>query len=287
MDKGVKQKRLAKAWITALSITISFMVLNGCSQSGSGGGNGVYSGKALISSSEGGAITVNIADGTSVTLEVPEGALDTETEVTLSVTPQGQDAASLSKSSSSGVSGSLKISVKPEMDLQEAASLTIVFPENAGKIEQCLVKESSASRMIPVKQGMADNTLKGMVYSLGNMECSVKEIGDLVATAYQLMADTPEATWQSAYALFDALLYCSNRFGENGKLAESSECFAAVSGLCKTSAVGFLKNLGTSSLIKGDIRINALKKFKDLMILCENPDGIVAAYDSKLSGAGS
>lgn len=283
MKNGIRNRIATRSGLSLVLIAM-IVTCSGCSQSGSGSGaNGSYSGKMKVSSATGGAITVDIPDGTSVILEIPEGALETTTDLTLTVTPSGdKESVSSAKSDSADVYSNLSITVKPEVDLLETASVSVVFPSGAKNIERCLTLKTGALGNIPAKQGFLDSTLKSSVYRLGEWECSKPDLSDMLTAAYALMGKTPEGEWQDAYALFDALLYYSARFGENNKLTESQECFMAVADLCKVSADDFLKTSTPDGDSKDDIHVNALKKFRNLMVLCENPGDIVKSFDSQL-----
>lgn len=268
-------------------LLMMLLTMAGCSsQSGSGDGgspSGSFSGKANVTPLTGGAISVDIGDGTTVILDVPEGALSQSTNLTVTVTPQGdKEVQAKAKAASAGIYKSLTISIKPAIDLMEPASLSVVFPENAGDVDRYLVQEAGLSAMIPVKQGFLDNTLKASLYRLADVECSTPDMAGMISAAYALMGETPEGNWQDAYALFDALLYFSTRFGENSKLTESQECFSKVADLCKQSALAFLASSEPSGDAKDDAHVNALKKYRNLMMLCENPGGIVKSFDAQL-----
>jgi hypothetical protein len=286
MDMGDnRRKTTGPVLMTVLLMVI--LAMAGCSsQSGSGDGgspSGSFSGKANVTPLTGGAISVDIGDGTTVILDVPEGALEQSTNLTVTVTPQGdKEVQAKAKGASTGIYKSLTISIKPAIDLMEPASLSVVFPENAGNVDRYLTQEAGLPAMIPVKQGFLDNTLKASLYRLSEVECSTPDIPGMISSAYDLMGETPGGTWQDAYALFDALLYFSTRFGENNKLTESQECFSKVADLCKQSALAFLASSGPSGETKDDAHVNALKKYRNLMMLCENPGGIVKSFDAQL-----
>lgn len=271
---------------SGLSAVLIAMIVacSGCSQSGSGSGaNGAFSGKMKVTSATGGAISVDIPDGTTVILEIPEGALGTTTDLTLTVTPSGdKESVPSAKSDSADIYSKLSITVKPEVDLLESASVSVVFPSGAKNIERCLTLKTGALGNIPAKQGFLDSTLKSSVYHLGEWECSKQDLSDMITAAYTLMDETPDGKWQDAYALFDALLYYSARFGENNKLTESQECFTTVADLCRQSAAAFLASSNPDSDSKDDVHVNALKKYRNLMVLCENPGDIVKSFDSQL-----
>lgn len=273
------------ATVSHLSAILIAMIVacSGCSQSGSGSGNGSYSGKMKVSPVTGGAVSVDMPDGTSVVLEIPEGALEETTDLTLTVTPSGEkESVSSAKSDSVDVYSKLSITVKPAVALLESASVSVVFPSGAKNIERCLTLKTGALGNIPAKQGFLESILKSSVYRLGEWECAKPDLSDMLTAAYTLMDKTPEGHWQDAYALFDALLYYSARFGENSKLTESQECFMAVADLCKKSADDFLESSTPDSDSKDDIHVNALKKFRNLMVLCENPGDIVKSFDAQL-----
>lgn len=278
-------KKAMGGYLLAILFAVSVFSFSGCSQNGTGpDASGAYSSQGTLSVSEGGAVSVTIPDGTIVTVEIPEDALIQSTDVTLAVTPEGsRESASTSKAATVEIYASLKITVNPATDLLDAATVSVVFPEKAGVVSRCMTQENDNKNKIPLKQGFSENTLKATVYSLGNMECAKPVVNDMVTTAYEVMAATPSGSWQDAYGLFDALLYYSTVFGENGKNAESQECFQAAAQLCKKSADAFLQTLGGTDGEKDDLLVNALKKFRNLMILCENPDGIVASFDAKLT----
>lgn len=283
MKKGIMNRIATGSGLSAVLIAM-IVACTGCSKSGSGSGDsGSYSGKMKVSSATGGAISVDIPDGTTVILEIPEGALETSTDLTLTVTPSGdKESVPSAKSDTADVYSKLSITVTPAVDLQECASVSVVFPSGVKNIDRCLTLKTGALGNIPAKQGLLDSTLKSSVYRLGEWECAKPDLSGMITAAYALMGKTPEGEWQDAYALFDALLYYSARFGENNKLAESQECFMAVADLCKVSADDFLKSSTPDGDSKDDIHLNALKKFRNLMVLCENPGDIVKSFDAQL-----
>lgn len=258
----------------------------GCSRSGSGPAAGsagpVVTEKASLSASSGGAISVTIPDGSTVTIEIPEGALETQTDLTLTVSSTGSVEKSQAKSADTGLYSSLSIKVEPAMDLLDSATLSVVFPDGSKGSDRCLTLKSG---QIPSKQSFRDNILKASVYRLGEWECSKVELSDMIDDAQKLMEQTPGAAWQDAYALFDALLFYASVFSDGGRESDSAACFAAVADLCKESAVGFLASLGPDGEEKNDIRVNSLKKFRSLMVMCENPGEIVKSFDEKLLAA--
>ena len=281
MEKGRNRQKITGAGLFAILFVVSGLIA-GCSSSGGGSSvSGTVSGKATITTASGGAISVNLGDGTSVILELPEGALAKSQDVTLSVSPQGAASAS-AKSGDSGLYPKLAISVTPAADLLECGTLTIIFPVAAQNVNRCIMQRTGSSDMIPVKQGFVDNELKASLYRLGELECSIPDISAMVTEAYRLMNETPDGTWQDAYAVFDALVYFSNIFNANDRNLESQECFNAVDDLCRQSAEAFLASPEPSGDDKDDLHVEALKKFRRLMVLCENPGDIVASFDLKL-----
>ncbi|MFA6010277.1 MAG: hypothetical protein WC799_09880 [Desulfobacteraceae bacterium] len=89
MNKGIMNRIATGSGFSAVLIAM-IVACSGCSKSGSGSGDsGSYSGKMEVSSATGGAISVAIPDGTTVILEIPEGALETTTDLALTVTPSG------------------------------------------------------------------------------------------------------------------------------------------------------------------------------------------------------
>ncbi len=268
-----------------LLVLLMIMTWTGCSRSGSGtsGDSGArVSEKANLSSSTGGAVSVTVPDGTLVTLEIPEGALETQTELTLTVDATGSMEKTQAKSAGSGLYASLSIKVEPAVDLLETATLTVVFPEGSEGSDRCLVLKAGH---IPSKQAFRENILKASIYRLGEWECSKVDLSDMADDARQLVEQTAGDTWQDAYAVFDALLFYASVFSAGGMEADSKACFTAYAGLCKESAVAYLSSLGPVGEEKNDIRVNALKKFRSLMVMCENPGEIVKSLDEKLLAA--
>lgn len=288
MKTKVLKQMAGGSWLWIVMLAAMVTAWSGCSGSSGGGDDqapsGSFSAKATLTPRTGGAVSVDIGDGSTVILEIPEGALESSTLVTLAVTPEGgTESPAGAKSASAAVYTRLSISVRPALDLLEPASLSVVFPENAGNVDRCLVQAWSDPATLPLKQGFLDHTLKASVYRLGKFSCSRPDIEAMVTTAYQLLEEqAPEGRWQEAYMLFDALLYFSSRFGENGKLLESQACFEKVADLCTKSALAFLTSTGPVGTDKDDALVNGLKKFRNLMMLCENPENIVKTFDDRL-----
>ncbi len=287
MKKMLWGQMAGNSWRWVMILAAMMMAWSGCSGS-SGGDNeqapsGSFSAKATLAPRTGGAVSVDIGDGSTVVLEIPEGALAKSTLVTLTVTPEGSlEVPAKAKSAKATVHTRLSISIKPALDLLEPASLSIVFPENAGFVDRYLAQERAEVSSIPPKQGFLDNALKASIYRLGEFYCSQPDIEDMIVSAYRLLEESPEGCWQDAYILFDALLYFSARLGENGKLLESQECFERVAELCRQSALAFLASAGPVGVEKNDALLNALKKYRNLMMLCENPENIVKSFDDRL-----
>jgi hypothetical protein len=233
-----------------------------------GDDGGPYTGKAIIESSTGGAITVETGDGTQVTLDIPGGALQSTQDVTLTVT--------VSDSGSSSAKGlesasELAIAIEPSTLLLESAQLNVNFP--ADRDGSGLVLGKNDGTFTPMKQSMASGTLTGTLYALTDVRCIAPADETLIDSAYALINQPASRAWQDAHGVFDALVWLSMQLSQRGYPAESKNCFSAVYEQGRESAQAFV--LSMSDVEKGEAEYHAVEKFKRLMALCENPDNII------------
>ncbi len=259
-----------------LGIIISLMM--GCKNSKSGGGgsssvvSGSYTGKATIANTTGGAISVQVPNGPTVTLEIPEHALAQPADIALSVNPKND-------------SGMLAISIQPQPDLLESATLSVAYPSNSDNTERYMFWKGDANRLIPLKQSIIDGVAKSTLYHLGDFEYTLPDLNTMITNAYGLMNDTPSASWQTAYSAFDALVWFSSYFNLKGNAAESTVCMKATTDFCKQSADAFIASSKTDNSVKDTVYTNGLKKFRRLMVFVDNPGLITKTFDDLITAA--
>lgn len=267
---------------------LSLCVFWGCSQDGVGHSGkasnlddriisdfGRYSGKAMIGSSTGGAITVDMADGMSVMIDIPENALAYSKEVTLSVT---EDEAGTENAPPTFI-----ITIEPGVALLESAQLTVTFPENtdvSGRVLFTLIDDK-----IPLKQSADEDRLTASLYRLGTFSCSLSNVNDMVRAADMLISQDDNGVWQDAFTTFNGLVWLTDYFSATGDTNDAADCFSAIKDKSRQSAEAFITFTG--NIEKGSLDYNALMKFRELMVLCENPENILEQIDLMISSSDS
>ncbi|MBU1170054.1 MAG: hypothetical protein KKD44_10870 [Proteobacteria bacterium] len=241
--------------------------------------SGIFTGKATIGSSSGGAISVETNDGILVILDIPEKALEHPNEITLTVTQTAQGSAKhITKSDDSEFPSEFDITITPGISLMEPAQLTVVYPQGIDGSGMILCR--SGVGLLPLKQGMTSGSLTGSLYRLGNFVCQAPVDDEFITSAYNLIGLTPDGSWQEAFTTFDALVFLSAYMAQHGYTVESADCFGAVVEQSKKSVGTFLDAIGLVE--KGSYDFKSLDKFKHLMVLCENPANIIAELDGHI-----
>jgi hypothetical protein len=232
-----------------------------------GGGN---TGSALLSSGSGGALSVTAADGTLVTVDIPGGALAQSQTVSLSLTSEPAPAARTAKSADSAQA--LTITITPALDLLAPATVTVIFPDHQDISGMVLCRIGTEE--FPLKQGMDAGLISATIYSLGDLICTRLSDGDLIDGAYDLINGEETGQWQEAFASFDGLLWLSDALSRLGYPTEASECLTALFDKSRARAESFVDTVGAVS--KDSAEAVAVDMFRRLMMLCENPDNLIA-----------
>lgn len=227
-----------------------------------------YSDKAMIGSSTGGSMSIETDDGFFVMIDIPGKAMDYSREVTLSVELEnGFD--------------EITIRIEPAVALQAGVKLMVGFPDEGDVEGKLICRKASGS---PLKQGMETGMVTATVYRFGEFSLNRTNPDDMLEAAYDLLADTPDDSWQNAYETFDSLVWLSDYLGKQGHSQDAGECFSGIVSKSKTSAERFLASSDASAM--GTQDFNSLGKFKQLMVLCENPDQIVDQINVLMSQVG-
>lgn len=261
-------------------LCLSSFVLWSCSSGGGGtqdagdpvnvteNNTGSYSGKAMIGSSTGGAISVETDEGVQVMIDIPSGAMDYSKEITLTV----------SKCDLSGEYPTLSVRIDPAVALWESAKLKVAFPEGFDSSNMIVFRNSS--ELMPLKQGQSGGILIASLYRLGEFSCMIPDVEDMIQAAYGIIDQSPSGGWQESYASFDSLLWLCDYFVSSGNSPEAAECFSALSEKSLEQVETFVSSMGV--LEKGGEDYRSLEKFKRLMVLCENPEDIGQVIDALL-----
>ncbi|GAB6096694.1 hypothetical protein JCM14469_29470 [Desulfatiferula olefinivorans] len=259
----------------AFALMVGMMLALAACSSGSGDGsapavNSGGAGSVLLNSGSGGAISATASDGTLVTLDVPSGALAQSQTVSLSLTHDPAPAARTAKSVAPAPM--LTITITPSLDLLVPATVTVLFPETLDPSGMVLCRIGDDA--FPLKQGTHDGMISGTIYSLGDLVCTRLSDGDLIDAAYDLINGAEDGPWQEAFASFDGLLWLSDALSRSGYPVESSECLTALLDKSRAHAEAFVATVGTVS--KDSAEAVAVDMFRRLMVLCENPDNLIA-----------
>lgn len=275
MDFG----RIARKPLILSCVFMMAVFLWGCGKSGSGqGGNGdtgkgasqaksSYSDKAMIGSSTGGSITVETDDGYYVTLDVPEKAMENTREVTLSVDLES--------------TGGMTITIEPSLSLKAGAFLMVAFPDEKDVEGKLICRKENGS---PMKQGMEEGALTAMVYRFGEFTLDTMDTDKMLDAADSLLGEPSDESWQNAYETFDSLVWLSDYLARKGYAQDASDCFTGVVSKSKANADRFLAAVDRSSL--DTAVVNSLDRYRQLMVLCENPDQIVDQINALIAEAG-
>lgn len=278
--RGKRMAGRAKAF--TLLLCLSSFLLWGCGSGGSGSNTGdvlnetvaepgTYSAKAMIGSSTGGVITVETDEGVQVTIQFPSRAMDYSKEISLSVT----------ESDLSSENPILTLDIEPSVALWEGAQLTVTFPEEVDVSQMIVCRKDSD--FMPLKQGQAGRSIIAVLYRLGEFSYSAQDEETMIEIAYTIIDQAPSGEWQESYASFDALLWLYDYFKATGNRQEAVSCFNALAEVSLQQTERFIDSVGT--LEKESLEYRALEKFKHLMALCENPQGINQAIDALLGTA--
>lgn len=255
------------------------MVAAGCGSSKGSGSKDSGAASTVVTADKGGAVSLKLADGTNVTLEIPKGAIEGEAEIRISATPEGEMESV--ESSVLKIFRKLTLTVDPAPELLDPAALVIQFPDGASGVSRRVVQYSSAGDRI-VKQEKNGNILKATVYRLDRFICEAPDESGMITEAYSVMKQAVTGDWRDAYGTFDALVAYTAFFQENGRVDESRDCLNALVPLCVKSAETFLSTPSETAGSKDVVFSNTLKKFKQLMVLCEAPDEIMDHVDSRI-----
>lgn len=273
-------------WIMNILIILLLSFIGGCGSDGaaksdkslnksSDGDHASLSGKAMIGSSTGGALSVEMDDGALVMIDIPGSAMRYSTEICLTV-----------KATSSGnenIPSELTITIEPAITLLEPAQLSVTYPGKTNTSAVAIFEEHQGK--IPLKQSMEERVLSGVLYHLGVFSTSVPDENEMSETAGGLISRNGDGTWQDAYSTFNALVWFADYFSTHGYPEDVSDCFNVIGEKSRQSAMAFVDSVG--HVEKGGRDYNTYLKFRSLMILCENPEQILDLLDQMVTSTDS
>lgn len=253
--------------------------------------SGVCSESALISKRTGGTVSCESPDGIRVVLEIPSGALEASSDVTLDVEPAEKNTGILQSSAGDMLFSETlcRITVKPEeLLLLKAATLSITFPGKPEGDRHVIFRENRSGYAEPVKQSGSMGMMTGTVYQFGRYSYCSPTQDEIEQFADRVIRESSSARWQDTMTALDSLLWFASVFSGGGNREKASVCFDSAIVMCRLDAGRFLESLDAMAESelreKGTVNRNSLERYHYLMTLTENSEAVISELEQRMQG---